>query len=170
MSAGPDPPDRVLADITSQANNVLGEHVDQSEKKPAAKKRPRENDAGKIESLYNSIDVLREIASLQTHAISYFKAVLTTQNKSLLNPVLSALEYAVKTQNEELKKMVSSANNTSTKKQAQQAHSKVTKKQRQESASHALQMQRLMKGNPSKTLQLSLKRAKDTIQSIRQPC
>ena len=117
----------------------------------------------------NRCTVLREIASLETHAISYFKAVLTTQNKSLLNPVLSALEYAVKTQNEELKKMVSSANNTSTKKQAQQAHSKVTKKQRQESASHALQMQRLMKGNPSKTLQLSLKRAKDTIQSIRQP-
>ena len=162
--------ENVLADLTNQASTAVGQHLARANSNTSKRKRaPQQSDAEKIESLYNSIDVLRETSSLAESGLAYLKAKKSQQNQSVLNPIITVLEYINQTNKDELKSIAKTANNTGAKKQAQQAHSKITKAARQEAASYAIQLQRLMQGNPVKTLQVALNKTKETVQSIKQP-
>ena len=169
-SSGDSPPsaDAVISNVTGEANASIASYLDQSCKKPASKQKgvEKRSDAVKIECVFGRLDVLKELQSLLRTTHSYLSHVSDSGTSRVVQPAISSLEFAVEQHRVQLEGLAKDLNNTASLKHAQLSHNKRNKRARQLAADHAIQMTRLMKDQPAKAMQMSLKIAKEKVNSM----
>ena len=151
----------LAASITSDAVSsllLLGKG-DNGNKKRDSTASTKQSGPEKIESLYESVDLIRLVLSLIEDTSQYLG--------SIEDPRIKLAQETLKLSVEEIQKhsniISSSVNNTKEKKSAKQAHSKLTKDAKRQEADRKLMARRLMKDNPRAALQASMKHVKETL-------
>ena len=169
----PQPPSNTVASITAAVSrdsaDVTARFMENRSRNAVSSsqqtKRPlKQNDDEKIESLHTRLDVIKHTNAATYAVLQYLTASQNNANKSVLQPAITALEFATQKCEEQIEGVRRDVDNTAAKKKSKQVHNKLNKlahAQAQEKA--AVSAGQAKKDNPKKTLSLAVKSAKEAI-------
>ena len=163
VRVSPVPTDAVGIAIARSAHDVIGQHLDGVAEHPTQKKRNRQSNAQKIQSVFQRIDILSECNSLLLDTVKYLQSIENESCKHLVRPVIASIEYASETQASELNRLSQVVDNSSGLKSAWQAHLKLTKSLQIKVKQKATERKVIMTQKPKKALIQSMKDLKSFV-------
>ena len=152
----------LAATVAGKVDGVIRQHIEGTAKPKPGRKRKKQDNAQKIESVFQRIDALNMGNSLVVDTLAYLRTI----GGADIQPAIAALEYAQGMTKTQLSRLSGDVNNAAGKTQAQHSHNKLNKAARQKANDLAAQRSVLQSKNPKKALQQSLRDTKVSVEEF----